>query len=77
MTTDEIKERVEKIRKLGALGHGADAAHSEEDALRSDFIDSLTRIGDKAQQIGGIEEIREQAILVKSTGEIEFERYCS
>jgi hypothetical protein len=66
MTIEDIKKRIENIELL--VGDD-EAAHSEEDGLRDDFIRWI------AETETG--ELGEKAKLILSTNDIYFHRWCA
>lgn len=66
MTLDDIKQRVEEIRKLAGDGDH-DAAHSFEDRLHQDVL--------KAISSGLLADWQKGAEIALSTKQIEFHRW--
>ena len=65
MTRDEIMLRIERIR---SLRDDPEAAHSEEDALREDFIRYVSTFDIR---------LADKAALVLTTKDIEFPRWTA
>lgn len=68
MTQNEIKERIAKIR-ANARDYEYEAAHSDEDELRTDFIRYVAEYGPQY--------LATMAEEILTTDEIEFKRYCA
>ena len=67
MTIQVIQERVDEI---AAVTHDDEAAHSREDALRADFIAHVRDNPDDP-------ELRAKAVIVLSTDDMNFARWCA
>lgn len=65
MTEKDIKEWIEHIKNIA---EDPEAAHSEEDALRRDFIKYISTL---------IIPIARKATLVLETDNMKFERWCA
>lgn len=66
MTKDEVLKRVKEIEKSGETDD--EAAHSEEDELRTDVLKAIASGCENAQ------ELAETALL---TEEMDFARWCA
>lgn len=70
MTPDEIRERIDKIRRM-ADDDADERAHSDEDVLHQDVLSAIadgTLCGDGA---------REAAALALTTRDVTFSRWCA
>lgn len=70
MTTEEIQERIEKIKSC--MGD-YENAHSLEDDLRNDFIKYVSEHPELSYYKG----LATRARLILSTNDLDFPRYCA
>jgi len=65
MTTEEILSRIQKIKDASG---DDESQHYQEDELRSRFIKYITTLESNP--------LRDRAVLVMSTKDIDFDRWC-